>query len=374
MKRSLNIAFTLAVILSLMINSVALAYVSTDQPDYSPGSVVTISGDNSDGVGFQAGEGIHVDVTGPNGYISACDTTADENGAWSCQVNLWDDASAVGSYSYIATGLASNVSQNGVFTDAAVRLKFATKGLPDGTLLTVNWTRFTPGCNGEKGSGSTLFSSPEPSSQVQACELTGKNTFDFSFPQTLGLYTLKSLSVPSGSAFSSDTIITATYEISCVAPSNSVNPENQSISYGDNAFFSASGSGNLQWQVSANGGGFTDISGETNPTLNLEIPEVSMSGNKYRAAFTNCGSTVYSSASTLTVEKASSSTVVICPVSVPFDGTAKTPCTVAVTGSGDLSLTPDPVYVNNVNAGIATASYTYAGDDNHTGSSNSATF
>ena len=46
-----------------------------------------------------------------------------------------------------------------------------------------------------------------------------------------------------------------------------------------------------------------------------------------------------------------------------------------VTGA-NLSLTPAPVYANNVNAGTntASASYTFAGDANHTGSSDSKTF
>ena len=35
---------------------------------------------------------------------------------------------------------------------------------------------------------------------------------------------------------------------------------------------------------------------------------------------------------------------------------------------------PDPVYSDNTNAGTATASYTFAGDDNHTGSSDSKHF
>jgi hypothetical protein len=46
---------------------------------------------------------------------------------------------------------------------------------------------------------------------------------------------------------------------------------------------------------------------------------------------------------------------------------------VTVTGA-NLSLTLTPAYVNNVNAGTATASYTFDGDDNHTGSSDSKTF
>src|SRR5437773_1288368 len=64
------------------------AAVGTNQADYAPGSVVTISGDNSDSAGYAAGETVHVDVSGPNGYAAACDGTADENGAWNCQVTL----------------------------------------------------------------------------------------------------------------------------------------------------------------------------------------------------------------------------------------------------------------------------------------------
>jgi hypothetical protein len=49
-------------------------------------------------------------------------------------------------------------------------------------------------------------------------------------------------------------------------------------------------------------------------------------------------------------------------------GLAQTPATVSVTGAGGLNLTPTADYANNTNAGTATASYTFAGDDNHTGS------
>src|SRR6185436_17469349 len=77
-----------------------------------------------------------------------------------------------------------------------------------------------------------------------------------------------------------------------------------------------------------------------------------------------------------TIEAAASTTVVTCPASVTYNGTAQTPCTVAVTGAGGLSLTPDPTYASNTNAGINTASanYTYGGDANHSGSADSATF
>ena len=45
-----------------------------------------------------------------------------------------------------------------------------------------------------------------------------------------------------------------------------------------------------------------------------------------------------------------------------------------MTGADGLNLTPTPSYLNNTNAGTATASYTFAGDANHTGSNDSKTF
>jgi hypothetical protein len=100
-------------------STVAQAAVWTDQTDYSPGSVVTIHGDNSDGAGYQAGETVHVDVNGPGSIGPSCDATADDSGAWSCQITLGTGAAAVGSYIYTATGQASGVSQSGMFTDSA---------------------------------------------------------------------------------------------------------------------------------------------------------------------------------------------------------------------------------------------------------------
>src|SRR5215471_9620877 len=65
----------------------AQAAVWTDQPDYSPGSVVTFHGDNSDGVGYQGGETVHVDVNGPGSITQSCDAAVDNSGAWSCQTH-----------------------------------------------------------------------------------------------------------------------------------------------------------------------------------------------------------------------------------------------------------------------------------------------
>jgi hypothetical protein len=75
-----------------------------------------------------------------------------------------------------------------------------------------------------------------------------------------------------------------------------------------------------------------------------------------------------------TVTKASSTTTVSCPACVIYAGLALTPCSVSITGAGGLSLPATPAYTNNINPGMATASYTYAGDANHYGSSGSKTF
>src|SRR5207245_803580 len=72
--------------------------------------------------------------------------------------------------------------------------------------------------------------------------------------------------------------------------------------------------------------------------------------------------------------QAPSTTTVTCPASVPYTGAAQTPCTAMVTGAGGLNLALTVTYTNNINAGTATASASYAGDANHTGSNDSKTF
>ena len=114
--------FLLALALLLVGASASFAAVWTDQPDYAPGSQVTIHGDNSDAAGYFAGEPVFVEVWGPNGFRVSSEPnnpTVDTNGAWSWQFTLWNSENAVGEYRYTATGRTSNVSQSGTFTDAS---------------------------------------------------------------------------------------------------------------------------------------------------------------------------------------------------------------------------------------------------------------
>jgi len=74
------------------------------------------------------------------------------------------------------------------------------------------------------------------------------------------------------------------------------------------------------------------------------------------------------------IAPAGSVTTVNCPASVVFTGSPLTPCTAVASGAGGLNVGVSVSYVNNINPGTATASASYAGDPNHTGSSGSATF
>ena len=97
------------------------------------------------------------------------------------------------------------------------------------------------------------------------------------------------------------------------------------------------------------------------------------------ASYTWPGDASHASSSdskTFDITQVSSSVTVNCPVSVGYTGAALTPCTATITGAGLDSTVPlqSSDYSNNINVGIANASYTFAGDTNHTGSANSATF
>ncbi|MFI5058830.1 MAG: immunoglobulin domain-containing protein [Candidatus Acidiferrales bacterium] len=89
------------------------------------------------------------------------------------------------------------------------------------------------------------------------------------------------------------------------APQITQQPTNQAVAAGKTATFSASASGNpaptVQWQVSVNGGAFTNITGATSGTLMVAGTTASQNGNKYQAVFTNSVSSTTTTTATLTV-------------------------------------------------------------------------
>ena len=81
-----------------------------------------------------------------------------------------------------------------------------------------------------------------------------------------------------------------------------------------------------------------------------------------------------SGGATFAITKASSTTTVSCPASATYTGSPLTPCTAGVTGAGGLSQALTPTYTANTDTGTAGAAATFAGDSNHTGSTDSKTF
>ncbi|HEX7490991.1 MAG TPA: MBG domain-containing protein [Candidatus Limnocylindrales bacterium] len=79
---------------------------------------------------------------------------------------------------------------------------------------------------------------------------------------------------------------------------------------------------------------------------------------------------------TLTITALTSTVTVTCTSPHVYTGVAQTPCTAYVTydGSNHPVDSADIVYGNNSNVGTGTGSYTWGGDDNHTGSNDSDTF
>jgi hypothetical protein len=76
----------------------------------------------------------------------------------------------------------------------------------------------------------------------------------------------------------------------------------------------------------------------------------------------------------ITITKAPSTTVVTCPPNVTYTGAAIEPCTATATGAGSLNQSLTVSYADNVNAGTATASASYAESANHLGSNDTENF
>jgi MBG domain (YGX type) len=153
----------------------------------------------------------------------------------------------------------------------------------------------------------------------------------------------------------------------CSSPSVTTNPSDQAVTYGAaSVSFTAAASGSpapvpVQWQVNS-GSGFTDISGATSTTLTINNPTAAMSGNQYRAVFTNSCGRATSTAATLTVNKANA-TVVVTPYTCPsttYDGSPHTATVTSITGvNGETGATVGTVNVSNT---THTAAGTYASD------------
>jgi len=143
--RMLALAFV--VFLSLGLTISAMAYTWPEPPDATPGSPVTINGDNRDGATYQVGENVHVvAVNNDTGWTGTCDATVNDVDAthafpfWACVITLSSNpAEAVGAYTYTTLGLTSGETEQGAFTDWDRDFKQCANGKITGVVGNCDW-------------------------------------------------------------------------------------------------------------------------------------------------------------------------------------------------------------------------------------------
>jgi len=163
-----------------------------------------------------------------------------------------------------------------------------------------------------------------------------------------------------------------------IAPAITTNPVSQTVNAGQVAAFTAAASGTptptVQWQVSANGGPFTNVPGGSSTTLSFTAT-AAMNGNQYQAVFTNVAGSAITSAATLTVQSPPSITLDPANQAVPAGQTA--------TFSAAASGTPAPTVQWQVSAnggpfanipGALSAVLTLTANDSMTGNQYRAVF
>jgi Big-like domain-containing protein/MBG domain-containing protein len=127
---------------------VANPTIASDQADYPPGGLVTLTGS-----GWQPGESVHIYVNDDWGssWSRNVDVTADASGAIVDQFNLpsW----FVAQYSVLATGAFSGTATT-TFTDGSVRVKATGTG---GVAANVDWILYnTTNCTGLAASSGSI--------------------------------------------------------------------------------------------------------------------------------------------------------------------------------------------------------------------------
>ncbi|HUF02732.1 MAG TPA: kelch repeat-containing protein [Aridibacter sp.] len=115
----------------------------------------------------------------------------------------------------------------------------------------------------------------------------------------------------------------------------------------------------------ATGLNYTTVEADIGQNLVFEVTPVASAG-------TSPGAAVQSAP--VLIGKADSTTVLTCPASVTYDGTAQEPCSATVTGNGGLNEAVAVSYSDNTNAGTAGASATFAETAAHLGSTDNKNF
>ena len=146
------------------------------------------------------------------------------------------------------------------------------------------------------------------------------------------------------------------------------------VSNSPQTYNGSSQAANVAISVSSVSGAVANIKYDGSATVPTNVGTYVVTADFVPTDSANYNSLLAQSAGNFVIQKAPSMTMVTCPANVTYIGAALSPCAATVTGAGGLSLTPTPVYANNTIVGTASASSTYVGDANHTGSSDIKTF
>jgi hypothetical protein len=365
-------------------------WVQSDELDYAPGSTVTLSGGN-----WQPGENVHIFVDDTNGHTwnHSADVTADDAGEIQDVFdlpNVW-----VSDYDVTATGSSSG-TVTAAFTDSKVNTVNA--ATPMSVTVPVGGTAaygtLTANLNGNNNPCTVTLSATKNASDTGlptgAAAVFGNSPFT-----STGGNVTSSVSVTTSSATTPVGTftfhVTAADGVGCQDTQLTVSAQqltltvtkaDQTISFGTlaNKTF-----GDSAFTVSATGGasgnpvtfsvGATDpctSSGSSGATITIiGVGTCTVTANQAGNASYNAASPVSRS---FTIAKAPSTTVVTCPVSVTYNGSAQTPCSASATGAGGLNQSLTVIHAANTTAGTASASATFAGDANHNGSTDSKSF
>ncbi|MBS9523305.1 hypothetical protein KI659_04665, partial [Litoribacter alkaliphilus] len=368
--------------------------VVSDKDDYAPGEVAIITGS---GWTLDTSVRIHIEEEPHYDHHNDFNVAVKPDGTWRLEFPI-DERHLGVAFHLEATGNVTGYLAETFFTDANVR--FSTSGLPNGVNVTVEYSGTAPGPtpvnssvtfstsgSGNSGAialiGNLIFSFPASLS-------AGGNTYILigttpnspaNVPATgnfpiVGNYTLQtgsegSIGSVSVAPQSSTVVFGSSNSIDFVVTSVRASNGNVNGTYTVNGF--PSGVSGVFDQPTFNSSGSNAFPGSI---LTVSVPN-NVNAGSYPFTVTlsteNSGSGV--AEGILVIDKAPTTTTVsINGGPFTYTGSAIEPATVSVTGAGGLNLTPEASYADNVNAGTATASYSYAGDNNYLSSSDSEEF
>jgi hypothetical protein len=252
-------------------------------------------------------------------------------GSQTGSLTRWGDYSAMSvdpvddcTFWYTNEYLKANGSFN--WSTRIASFKFASCGSSSPTPPTVTQQPASPTvCQGATASfTSTASGNPAPTVQWQVSADNGATWSNIS-GATSTTYSFTPAAADTGKRYHAvftNSAGTATSDAATLtvntAPAVTTQPANQSVTAGQTATFSAAASGSpapsVQWQVSANGGPWSNIAGATSTTYSFTA-QTADNGKQYRAVFSNSCSTATSNAATLTVT--GGVTLTISPTTVP---------------------------------------------------------